>query len=209
MCKKKMLPLLAVAVSLITLAPRTGYASVVTFGGICGTSCTDPVSAGYGGFSWDGNILLYGNDNYTSGYSNSYGAPSGAAAYNAFGTLDVTITSPTPITFNGADFTGWAESNAQAGFSATTITISMYDSLDNLLNSTGRVALSFNSYNFVSAGDTPNVSKIVLESTGGANWWLMDNFTYNAGASTPEPGSLLLLGGGFLGLGLIRRHRRA
>lgn len=66
--------------------PLASYAAVLTFGPVCSGACTTAlIPAGYGGFTWDPNIYVVSNTYYMGGYGNSYGAPSGGAAFNAFG----------------------------------------------------------------------------------------------------------------------------
>jgi len=146
------------------------------------------------------------NDTYMSSYGNTYGAPSGAAAFNAFGDDGTSVSSASPFFFNGADFTSWAGNDSYQSYSSTTITIDAYDALSNFLGSCG-ATLSPSSYNFVNC-NIANVSTLVFHNDIGTagHWWLMDDFTYN-GTTTPEPGTLVMFGSGVLGLaGVIRRR---
>ena len=195
--------------ALVVLAlPMFTFATVVTFGPLCSGSCSGTqVPDGYGGFTWNGGFYVEGNSAYDSGYGNTYGAPSGGAAYNGFGDSPLTVNSATPFYFNGADFTTWAEFDAYASFSSTTVTIAAYDASSTFIGSV-TATLSPTGYNFV-AGNFANVSSLVFTNDCGTCsglWYMMDNFTYNASA-TPEPGTLVMLGSGLLAAaGMIRRR---
>ncbi len=198
---------LSLAALMVLALPIYSHAAVVTFGPLCNDGCVGvQVPDGYGGFTWNGGFYVVGNDYYDSVYGNTYGAPSGGAAYNGFGNSPLTMSSATPFDFNGALFSSFAEFDAYASFSSVTITLSAYDASSNLIGSVNAV-LSPNSYNFVT-GNFANVSSLVFTNdcgNCGGLWWLMDNFTYNASA-TPEPGTLVMFGSGIVGLaGILRR----
>lgn len=189
---------------LVLALPMFTFATVLTFGPVCSGACsTALMPAGYGGFTWDPNIYVVSNTYFMGGYGNTYGAPSGGAAFNAFGDSPVMVSS-SPFYFSGADFTTWAGGDAYQGYSSVTVTIDAYDALSNHIGSV-TATLSPTGYNFVTA-NFANVSELVFTNDCGScsgRWWLMDNFTYNP---TPEPGTLLMFGSGVLGLaGLIRR----
>ena len=196
------------ALLLALLLPLLGHATVLGFGPDCGGCSTQQVSPGCGGFNWDSNSYEVGNSYYMGNYNNSYGAPSGAGMYNAFGVAQVTMTSNTPFYFNGADFTAWSENDQYQSFSSTSVTIFAYDSSNNLLG-TFSSGLPSDSYTFVTAG-VDNVSKLVFQNDCNCSgeWWVMDNFTYNENnGGVPEPASLFLLGSGLLGIGGTVRKR--
>ena len=174
--------------ALVVLAlPVFSYATVLTFGPLCSGGCVGTLLGNYGGFTWSGDMYAVGNGYYDSTYGNTYGAPSGGAAYNGFGDDGTTLTSGTPFTFNGADFTSWAGNDAYQSYSSTTILIDAYDSSSNFLGGCSQT-LSASSYNFLTC-DIPNVSELVFHNDIGmaGHWWLMDDFTYNGttGVSLP------------------------
>jgi len=90
-----------------------------------------------------------------------------------------------------------------------TMTISLFDSGDNLLDSlTFDWANAWTTYTF----DQANVSKVQLDFTGGSNaysdgrlhaWYGMDNIVYSA--NVPESASLALMLFALAGLGFARR----
>lgn len=188
-------------VLLVLALPILTHATVLTFGPICSNSCEMQMTAGYGGFTWSSDFYVIGNVNYMANWGNTYGAPSGGAAFNGFGDVTVSMSGGSPFNFNGADFTTWAYYDSYWGEGSNTITVYAYDALSNLLGSCG-ATLSPTSYNFVPC-NIDGVSSLVFTSDGQSRWWLMDDFTYNA---TPEPGTLIMLGSGILGLaGVLRR----
>ncbi len=192
--------------ALVILAlPMFSFATVLTFGPLCSGSCVGTLLGNYGGFTWSGDMYAVGNGYYDSTYGNTYGAPSGGAAYNGFGDDGTTLTSATPFTFNGADFSTWAENDDYASFSSLNVTVFAFDSSMNFLGGCGQTLSAFG-YNFMPC-DIANVSELVFHNDIGTSghWWLMDDFTYNG--TTPEPGTLLMFGSGVLGVaGMIRRR---
>ena len=69
--------------------------------------------------------------------------------------------------------------------------------------------LSAASYNFLTC-NLANVESLVISNDCGncsGLWYLFDNFTYSGVSTTPEPGTLLMFGSGFLAVvGMIRRR---
>ena len=194
------------AALLVLALPMFSYATVLTFGPACSGSCNfAQLPIGYGGLSWTPGFYAMSNAYYDTSYGNTYGAPSGGAAFNASGGSPIAMNSTTPFFFSGADLSAFAGSDAYASYSSVTLTIDAYDALSNHIGSV-TATLSPTGYNFVTA-NFANVSSLVFTNDCGTcsgRWWLMDNFTYNA---TPEPGTLVMLSSGLLAAaGMIRRR---
>lgn len=191
--------LILAAVLLACLMPVS--AAVLTFDDVTGGGTQLP--AGYGGFTWDSNFYVWDWASYNSQYGNTYAFPSmDNAVYNAFGVLTMSV-SGSPFTFDGAYFTGWAEDNGYASFTATSITIDGYLG-GNLV---GTVSTGLPADSFVWLGADMMVDTLVFTSSASSNWWLMDNFTYNA-STVPEPGTLLLCAAGLVLAGTLKLRRR-
>jgi hypothetical protein len=193
--------------ALVILAlPMFTYATVLTFGPLCNGNCVGTSLGNYGGFTWSSDMYAIGNGYYEGNYGNTYGAPSGGAAYNGFGDDGTSVTRATPFTFNGADFSSFAGNDSYQSYSSTTVLIDAFDASNNSLGHCG-ATLSPSGYNFVTC-NIANVSTLVFHNDIGfaGHWWVMDDFTYN-GTATPEPGTLVMFGSGLLAAaGMIRRR---
>ena len=94
-------------------AARPASATTLNFDSIatpnCGTLPQDLIPGSYGGFTWDANLAVECDADYTGAdYANSYGAPSAAnVIYNQAGTGAITITRGADFEFDGATFSGW------------------------------------------------------------------------------------------------------
>ncbi len=182
-----------------------GRVAVLTFDGIAVSNAAVP--NGYGGFSWSSNWVVWSDVDYASAYGNTYGSPSGDfAAFNDTGALTMGLTNGTDFDFNGAYFTGWAENDSFAQFTATSITVEGYN--NGSLVGTAAMALSATQYDFLTA-NILGVDELRFISSASGDFWLMDDFTYDVpDVPVPVPAGAWLLGSSLLGLLGLTRCRR-
>lgn len=153
----------------------------------------------YAGLNWSSD--WYAGDNSIGGYANA--ARSGANyVVNGFGAEEVSISSAIGFNFTGA----WFVAPEGAGEKASWINISAYDALNQLIGTTGNIAIG-ESYLWV-AGNFSNVAMLTIARDTG--WYAMDDFSITDAAAVPVPATPLVLGIGLLALWLGRRlNRRA
>ena len=114
-----------------------------------------------------------------------------------FGSDAMTISSADGFNFAGA----WFATPGGGADKDSWINISAYDAANQLIGSTGNVAIGA-SYRWVGAA-FGNVS--FLRITRDSGWYVMDDFT-TATTTVPEPGTQLMLGIGLLVLVTGRRR---
>lgn len=192
--KKTLFALLAGAALLLAGAAQAGvttFDELVTDGDFASLNDISP----YAGLTWSGD--WFAGDNTIDGYGNA--AHSGKNfAVNGFGSDGASISGATGFNFAGA----WFATPAGGADKASWINISAYDAANQLIGTTGNVAIG-DSYQWVAAAFS-NVSSLSITRDSG--WYVMDDFTTTAATSVPEPGTGLMLGIGLLALAAGRRR---
>jgi hypothetical protein len=174
-----------------------GFEDVATDGDFASLNDVSPYAGLTWGFDW------FAGDNTIDGYAN--GAHSGTHyAVNGFGSDAAGISSDTPFNFAGA----WFAAPTGAADKASWINIAAYDAANQLIGTTGNIAIGAD-YVWANAGFN-NVSSLIISRDTG--WYVMDDFTTAAPASgeVPEPATPLVLGIGAFALivGRVRSRRK-
>jgi hypothetical protein len=161
-------------------------------------------SPNYGGMTWDNDFELVHRAYFQGNYANTYSFPSGNyAVYNSDGVSDVSLSLNGRFDFTGAYFAGWGESNSNAWYTSTSITVRGYAS--SAMVGSFTISLSANQFNWMQA-DIIGVDRLVFESTGNDQYWIMDNLTLKEPAPVPEPKTVLLLSSGLAGFVGFRKR---
>lgn len=151
----------------------------------------------YDSLSWTSSWFL--GDTAVNGYSNA--AHSGTQfVANGFGVNNLGISSATAFNLDGA----WFATPVTNGSKATWINITAYDAANQLIGSTGNIAIN-GSYSWVQAGFS-NVSRLTITRDKG--WFVMDDLSLSAVSPVPEPGSAVLLAAGLLMTGAAVHGRK-
>jgi hypothetical protein len=174
-------------------AGPVGFEDVATLGDFASLADLNP----YAGLTWSSDWQA--GDNSIDGYAN--GAHSGSHfAVNGYGGDPMSVSSATGFNFAGAWFATPAGGSDKAGW----INISAYDALNQLIGSTGNIAIG-DTYQWVAASFSNVAMLTITRDTG---WYVMDDFTTVAAGAVPVPATPLVLGIGMLALGLGRRLNR-
>ena len=159
----------------------------------------------YEDMSWTNSWVL--GDTSVNGYSN--GAHSGTQfGSNGFGVNHLGVSSATAFNLKGA----WFATPATNGSKATWINITAYDATNQLIGSTGNIAIN-GTYSWVQASFA-NVSRLAITRDKG--WFVMDDLSISAigpvvgpANPVPEPGSAVLLAAGLLMTGFAASRRKS
>ena len=153
-------------------------------------ACMTSISTG--GLDFNGTVSCNGSYQYVWDGSSPNGNGTPALIFAGFGTGSTMTMSQT----GGGTFT----------LNSVDMTISWYDG-----NPSETVLVNGNPITLIQGLQTYNLnltgtSVTFSDLASGGGYWLMDNVVYN---STPEPGTLALLGSGMLaGVGMLRRKAR-
>lgn len=180
--------------AVIACTSFAAQATVLDFEGLTSNSAIELNSAApnYGGFQWSNDFVLYNFPAYSAPtHSGNYGI------VNNYGNSPVSMSSVTAFSFNGAWLAGW-------GFNApASVTINAYDSLNNLVGSSGPISITSNVETFANVTFN-NVNRVDFV---GGQYFTLDDISVNA-VSVPEPAILALFALGLFGFAAARRRKQ-
>lgn len=188
-------------VSFLLLIASNSQATVINFDDITLAGTYDNIQGlgqvNYAGFIWDIDWFV-GDTSHHSTYANS--ATSGSQYLsNGQNSTNLTISSNTLFDFDGAWVGAPTISNP-----ASWVNITAYDLLNNVIGSTGNVAIN-NNMSWINGG-FENVSYLNITRENG--WFTLDDFTVNSNSSViPEPSTISIIALAMLGFAARRVKR--
>ncbi|MCG3200214.1 MAG: hypothetical protein NFCOHLIN_00057 [Gammaproteobacteria bacterium] len=195
-------------------APVVG-AAMLNFDDILPATSDQPVPVGYGGFDWESSPFIPAtmqNADYmdaTTGFGNSYGAPSGTTAI--YTNAELIIKRAEDFTFNNVYLTSFSGFDAAYGSSAGGVQVRGFN--NGVEVGSQSVVLANDKYSPFDFSTFGVVDELRFLPTAGLNsglYFLLDNLSYDIQpAAVPLPGAVWLLGGALAGLMGSARRRRA
>ncbi len=207
MLKQYVLAVSLLAVSAITPA----RADVLTFDDLNTGGSTVLMPSVYGGFAWDARWALIDNSFYNFVFFDTTPFPTSPnAVLNRGGVVTIGV-SGAPFSFDGADFATNLIFDRIAASSSASVTVNGFLN-GNLVGTASMDLAADGEFTFLNAPATFGDIDTLLVSNDGTDghFWLMDNFTFGAPVTTPEPSSsigLLTVLGGF-GFHIRKKCRR-
>ena len=186
----------------------SAMAQTLTFEGIPSSNNGIAIPNGYGGFVWSNFFALDMTSPHPVLGSGNRCVVSGINCIsNGLGQV-ASLKGATPFTFNSAYMVAWFNGASGNGvpFNLTITGLLGATQMFQTTLSLGGTTASLYNFNWA------NIDELTFDSRtpnpgASANWLLIDNATFNHTSTVPEPGSIVLMGTGFVGLLAAARLR--
>jgi hypothetical protein len=149
----------------------------------------------YGGFTWSSDVGVYFGPGCSFGYNS--GTVSGDYALVNLFASDVSL---------GNGLFDWVGAWFTEPHGESEPTLKIFGWENNILKYASEIDLVYASPVWFEA-NWFGIDAITFDASE-TGWFTMDDFTFTESAPVPEPGTLLLLGGGLIGLAWYRRTRK-